>query len=1121
MAKVFRFHEGNNLYDWQESNPLNNRAIAAIKDPNGAHASREITSIPSPFARIDLVRTAFKEVADSQLTGDTIYHKMVSDALDIGQIFFNYDKFKEKIEIITWDPKNDLNKLLESSNPNHKLLGESLSLYFVEDAEIYNFNEINKLYLINFKDGPNPINIIGGTSPASLFFTSANSYDLNEFQEGSDTFLDNIFCPLNDRDPEYIKYLFSLKLAIPHFVNKFSQVDEYLTLTYRNLDPNLRNEINNLTPGSYSYLSSLNIDGGGQIVEILNTPLKKAKNKKDKIKNSNFVIAAEKIISENHHPLVLPNDIYSGQLRYVTDNWINTNKAPNFDDAPLEKRKLPFDGSEYPYLTISDFLEPVIIRTEYPLDDFYFNNGNYEGEKSFLLPIKAQFFKYFSTDFLKKVINGEKAFELKSLQSGSVEAILRIPIQGGNHITFRRTYYSPVNQASKPSFNLKDNKGAVIENRINLAITPFFKFPEGVEPEYNIAFYDADYIPLLDDNSFEFKYFDTSNKDIPHVQKVQRRLKEEENIDMFGYIVNQNFQYIQVRHSFATGVILPKFEDRVNSGTTQFSFAIDFGTTNSHIEYSINGKIPQPFELSKNEYYHCGRLIDETKFDEPYLKLSKDDVLPSEIKKGSTYEMPQRSAVSYHKKTNFSQPVFSMGNINIPFKYERYSFALNTEIKTNLKWNNDAHSSLIMEQFFEQLIKMIRNKVLLNNGDLSKTKIVWSYPASMFEYQLTRLEEKWTNTIQKYLGKDVNIQKVCESLTPFYYYTNVEGEAALEKPMVSIDIGGGTSDVAVYKKDTPVLFSSYRFAGDAIFGDNYNRNININGFVQKYHKRISSILEENNESSLKSILDGIKERNNSNDAINALFSLEKNKQLNDKKIGISFLNELKGDVDLKIIFLLFYVAQVYHVAQLLKMKEIEIPSSFTFSGTASKLLTVIDSSSNHTMLVIIAKEVFKHIFELDQSPDIKIILPDNPKELASKGALYFDRAKKVDLKEISEVLLYKNLLKRDAKDYNYSNISELESEVLTNYDEFLDFFFNMNQVLPFRDYFGIEKDIIDYSKKFLEAKKVNALKMGIRNKLAEIEHHEDEPISETLFFYPLVGSLGELANELVKRKKRE
>lgn len=207
MAKVFRFHDGNDLYDWQASNPLNDKAIAAIEDPNGEHSSREITSIPSPFARIDLVRTAFNVVAKLQPEGDTIHHKMVSDALDIGQIFFNYEKFKNKIEIISWNPKTDLDVLLNNGNPSHKLLGESLRLYFEQDAAAYNFDYNSKLYLINYKDGQNPINIIGGTSPASLFFTSANTYNL-DFGDGSDIFLDGEYFPLHKRDPEYIKYLY-------------------------------------------------------------------------------------------------------------------------------------------------------------------------------------------------------------------------------------------------------------------------------------------------------------------------------------------------------------------------------------------------------------------------------------------------------------------------------------------------------------------------------------------------------------------------------------------------------------------------------------------------------------------------------------------------------------------------------------------------------------------------------------------------------------------------------------------------------------------------------------------------------------------------------------------------
>ena len=101
---------------------------------------------------------------------------MVSDALDIGQIFFEADKYSDKIEIISWDRKGDLERLIESSNPQHRLLGESLRLYLEQDEETYNFDKLTKIYLINYTQGPEPLNIIGGTSPSTLFFTSANKY---------------------------------------------------------------------------------------------------------------------------------------------------------------------------------------------------------------------------------------------------------------------------------------------------------------------------------------------------------------------------------------------------------------------------------------------------------------------------------------------------------------------------------------------------------------------------------------------------------------------------------------------------------------------------------------------------------------------------------------------------------------------------------------------------------------------------------------------------------------------------------------------------------------------------------------------------------------------------------
>ena len=91
MSKVLRLHTSgvDTLQDWQQCAVYGSDVIQQIQDPNGATAKHEITSIPSPFARIDLVKSAFKLVASSRdLDGQTIYHKMVSDSLDVGELFF-------------------------------------------------------------------------------------------------------------------------------------------------------------------------------------------------------------------------------------------------------------------------------------------------------------------------------------------------------------------------------------------------------------------------------------------------------------------------------------------------------------------------------------------------------------------------------------------------------------------------------------------------------------------------------------------------------------------------------------------------------------------------------------------------------------------------------------------------------------------------------------------------------------------------------------------------------------------------------------------------------------------------------------------------------------------------
>ncbi len=68
--KILRLHDGtaaganDNINGWGESTVISQKAVDTITDPQGNTAKSEITSIPSPFARLDLVKQGFKYVND-------------------------------------------------------------------------------------------------------------------------------------------------------------------------------------------------------------------------------------------------------------------------------------------------------------------------------------------------------------------------------------------------------------------------------------------------------------------------------------------------------------------------------------------------------------------------------------------------------------------------------------------------------------------------------------------------------------------------------------------------------------------------------------------------------------------------------------------------------------------------------------------------------------------------------------------------------------------------------------------------------------------------------------------------------------------------------------------------
>lgn len=1129
MAKVFRFHQGtDNIEDWQNSSIYGKTAIEGIKDPAGATATKEITSIPSPFARIDLVKTAFENIVNSKnLDGDTIFHKMVSDALDVGEIFFNMDKYQDKVSIITWDLKNDLDSLLESSNPKHRLLGNTLKLYIEQDAKAYNFNKAERLYLLNSKEGVDEINIIGGTSPVTLFFTTANKLDYVNIRFGNDKAFDNEFQPLHKRDISYLKFLFGFRKSIPDFSRDFKAFDEYLNLTFQQLISEQRNQISNYTDFENDF-EKLSVSGGSNFVEILGNPLRKKTEKSTNIEDkSGFVINSNKY-QDKKKPLVLLVDVYTEKTIYTTAIWDKENKVPYEENRPLSDRTLPLVDDKYPYLTISDFLEPYIIRTIYPIYSDKFFDGNLSVNsgtvsKGYLLPVKKQYFDFFDVkDLLGFTSDGKKTLEISQSTSGGVNVILRIPIQNNKYITYERTYYPPANEYQIAEPEIERNRGAVIEQQFGLSVYPFLKLEKENNSHYRVALIDRDIQVHTKHNSYGLDFYSDKNSNkLKEVAVKQRSNKEQGDLASSKYyVLETDFDYIELKTGQAKALVIPKFQV-IPQGTSEFTFAVDFGTTNTHIEYSKDGLEPKPLEITKDDI-QVGTLFDlknpETKFAfDAYRAYSLSvllhhEFLPEEINQTVEYQFPQRTIINYPKTLDLDKSTYALADFNIPFIYERYSIK-SDNIKSNLKWSDittNPNEIKIIDAFFENLLFLMRNKVVLNGGNLSKTKLKWLYPSSMSKFRISMLETKWSALFQKYINKEHSPEKVSESIVPFYYHKK-KGTEAMTKKVVSVDIGGGTTDVVVYENNKPTVLTSFRFAANAIFGDAYGKSSSVNGFVSRYLNRIEELLNTNKQPDLINVLNFVKDKGKSDDLISFFFSIEKNKKILEQNIPISFSNKLSLNTDFKIVFVIFYSAIMYHIAKLLKDQNIQYPKYITFSGTGSKIINIMDSSKKLNILSELTKAIFEQVYK-ETIDSIELKQTEYPKEISAKGALLIDDEENVDVDEIKKVFLG-TVENRLSVTYNDLN-EQVEKEVFDEYNRFIETLFSLNKNLPFEDYFGINSKYLESYIKYLTENAMDDLKLGIKAKQKELNGKLDTKIEETLFFYPLVGALNHLAYKI-------
>ena len=1182
MTKALTHHDTGEVgTHWFNSAAYGHKQIEGIaeKDPTAGKTHVPPTSVPSPFAQMDLTLSAFKNATKDKTLEKLrlVDFKLISDCLDIGQIFFDYEKQKDKISIVVWDRKTHID-LLRNSGDNHRRLADVLELYLNQDKETYNFADLEQIFLLKY-DG----RVIGGTSPASLFFSSANDLSFVDIKmSNGDNLLDTGYLHLYKRDIKYQLFLYSLRKRMTDFVKKFPTIDTYLTNNLeilRGYNRNNFDQIDALTSESYmmhSDFDDFKIESGdykGGIYIVGDVPIRKLYYDPNKSVESDFAIKSNKY-QGGKKPLVLSvghdgrtnsgEDMiyYENPFRQVKPNVPYYHPLSNWAERPLPE--LP--SIKYPYLVASDFLEPYMIRVPYPVNSSQFFDGNLQNSrdrKGFILPIKKLFFDFFDTQDLKTM------FKMEWRAGGSVNVRLEIPIQRGQRIVFERLYNPATSETNIPRPDENKNEGVIVQNEIGVSLYPFVRM-ETVKPDYRLLLVDRDIYDHTVSNEYKLNFYrNAKNTHIPIREednqiRYRTRKQEDGRQTLAFFMLNDNFDYIQIKNDLATGVIIPLFPP-ASGQTKEFTFAVDFGTTNTHVEYiDSSNREPRPFDITESDlqigtfhdrnFINVDASINGTSATE--LFQFPAECFPEKIGNQNAHRFPQRTVLTQvsHLKEHEMDSAVVFSDFNIAFNYEKLAELKGSDLYRNLKWSGTKAQGdkRRVEAFFEELLFMMRAKVLRNGGNLRKTKLVAFYPSSMDGARKTRFFKLWKQLSKTYFGEESDPLFVPESLAPYYHYKNSAAQVnASVRPAVTIDIGGGTTDIVIFQKVTSeegraeekvILQTSFRFASNAIFGDGFLRadytGKEANGFVQRYKDPIKKLITEGKVLyELEKVYQDIVEGNTrSEDITNFFFSLENDKKFI-TKTRLTFSKMLEDDDEMRFVFVLFYVSIIYHLAKLMKSQGLSMPAYITFSGNGSRSLEVLTSDTK--TLQDLSSIIFVKVYGVTEYEKggltIPKVTPSTAKPATCKGGLKLTPQEEAKLKGHESDAVQTVLLGIFANENGITSVSDktrpftykdlnmntqrISASVEKEVQSFLKFLFDLNKDFNFNKKLSVEGNLSDY-KEELMSKIDEDLSIGLDIKKAEIGSDPDSldaPIEETLFFYPLIPALNRLAYYIHKK----
>lgn len=1104
---------------------INNDALA---DGDSNSVNKPGTSIPSLFARMLFFRTAFKGVTNINIHGNEavpVYNRIVSLCLDVFELVYSHNP---NLRFERWNK----NEQIANVKKNNSFLAETLQKQVIQHLNVGS-QDVRDIYLIYYNN-----QLIGGTSPYTFVYASSDWKGLGTVRS---------LCQRQDK--KFREFIYKLNIALKSANIKTTQAfSNYVERCLNNAeDGNIRMAMQQLeNTGAYGMQAFLEeypafeYDNEQRVrirIYVSSNPELVLPSRPEKGFDSDLFLDSDFAdknapIDKDNTPLFLHSGAEHDHLYYYDDvRWdssIEVTGIPEKNNETISKTILP-DCTSYRHTWLADFdiLEPELMEVPYSINTENFvaiNAPSNFGDRTFtsyLLPIRPLFFKYFTTDYLRKNMSFRFVDDVCYLE-------LKIPVTNADR-TNRNTI------VVRKAYNLNEDVNRWDEEgkSFNFGIFPFYRIPQSITDKIKVS---DRYVVMLNVNQDFEPNSDSEYKDTDIVfykegaaypiELNQEKTTIGEAIKSHFFHIDQSFDYIQVKWSAehsgedSCGTIIPNFT-QVKDGNHDIHYSIDFGTTNSHIAYAdsslAEAKSFSSSDLQNNVVYlnnahpkvfanSCGLenrefINTEARYFLPHFN---DD----------SYNFPIRTATYENGENgilNMNSKLFSGAAIGLHFSKE---FMLDDKYQTNIKWQlenlklSDA-SKMRVKLFFEEMMWMIKNHWLTSNSNKSQLpKIVITYPQAMS--QKGTIKEFWNQAFIEVFGEhDYSVDDMVESLAPCYKQITVDGNTS--KGIMNIDIGGGTTDFQYYQKFSAGAinsiiskYTSVLFAGDDLWGVGYENvkriNQNENNFTRSARTELCdvniNVVSKNNPAANKRV-----------DQIPRSFAPKEFINLLLRDVYGNFrqwLSRNDTNVCRKTLFM-HYSAIIYYMGMWIRDdRHINmIPQKIVFTGMGSKYIEMLFDSNDK--INKFTDTLLRRVVGSQKTcpGEISVIFEKNPKAATAEGAALFSAT---NMKPARNTVAYHMGYKGGARRLNVGDISDVTDKVMESFKEFLDIY---NSLPGEIDSTYIPKFNSQELEDFIN-KAEQSLEQMVIEKNEQFREKLETPVSDSLFFWPLKGSLYQL-----------